>query len=882
MATLLFAVAAVAVPSGSLIAAGTIGGVLFVAAGGIIDSQLIFKPQSVDGPRIGDMKITGGEEGSLAWTCIGPATRVAGTLIYVSPYTSHKHTHGGGLFGGGEYITYSYTLDLAVAVCQHETVEPDGSDAPIEIIWANGRKFYDPSPDVTATSSLIVVTYTGIQTIETFPDYEIYAVFTSPSAGPDLTEFRSGHDIVITGCSDSYNNFTGKCHRSYNGSAGATVVEVLKGTGSIPGGHNEGPGATITLFEDLPEFSSKLAYAVTVYNGNDTQLPDPIMEAAIGAGLVPGYRGTTYFVIERFHVTPFGNQIPSMSELVRQAADGMTVGEAMAEIVAKGDGDPDFIEYEDLDGAFEGVSFYGYSSTGERLATLMTSFDILCQRTFTGVRFFYRKDANVIVIDEEEWGTRTPGNAVPEGVEITDASDIKLVDEVVVNYIDPERDWQNGSTTERSIISTVHNSQSVSLPVTMSAKAARGIAARLLQTQRAARKKVRGSLPPSRQGVREGDILQTTIEGKTIRILLTQVDTGANYIVEVEGFIDLYTGTDFDDWVDDDSLATGFGGTDLDFPTEQVVVLLDVPPLVSDSVNVCGAILGAYNTDIAEPFDGSIIYRSTATAGTYTQFATVGAQASVGKTTSIVPTGFLGHVDYKSTFTFTMFSGEALSSCTVEEVLSGKNWFWVMGEIMGIATIVSTGVSNTYTASVLIRGMLGTASSVVHASANERIVLLSDDAIDLQTYSLADIGLLRYYKAVDIGGDVDDAEYSAFTLFGNTCRPMPVCCVKGFRHKTATNYWSVRWQRQTRTPTRLFAGFTPSMDGDLDQYEVEVWTSGFTTLKRTITVSGNELVYNDTDQITDFGSVQTTLRLDIYALSSFTPRGKVTRVTITQ
>ncbi|MDU9003885.1 baseplate multidomain protein megatron [Sedimentitalea todarodis] len=56
-----------------------------------------------------------------------------------------------------------------------------------------------------------------------------------------------------------------------------------------------------------------------VYTGTADQLPDPLIEAIEGAGLVPAYRGTAYVVLERLPLGQFGNRIPQFSFEVLRA-----------------------------------------------------------------------------------------------------------------------------------------------------------------------------------------------------------------------------------------------------------------------------------------------------------------------------------------------------------------------------------------------------------------------------------------------------------------------------------------------------------------------------------------------------------------------------------
>ncbi|KIC49098.1 glycoside hydrolase/phage tail family protein [Tateyamaria sp. ANG-S1] len=54
------------------------------------------------------------------------------------------------------------------------------------------------------------------------------------------------------------------------------------------------------------------------YTGSADQLPDPLIEAIEGQGMVPAYRGTAYVVIERLELGRFGNRVPQFSfEVVR-------------------------------------------------------------------------------------------------------------------------------------------------------------------------------------------------------------------------------------------------------------------------------------------------------------------------------------------------------------------------------------------------------------------------------------------------------------------------------------------------------------------------------------------------------------------------------------
>ena len=50
-----------------------------------------------------------------------------------------------------------------------------------------------------------------------------------------------------------------------------------------------------------------------LHRGTETQMPDPFIEATMGAGLAPAYRGTAYIVFENLPLATFGNRLPQLS-----------------------------------------------------------------------------------------------------------------------------------------------------------------------------------------------------------------------------------------------------------------------------------------------------------------------------------------------------------------------------------------------------------------------------------------------------------------------------------------------------------------------------------------------------------------------------------------
>ena len=90
---------------------------------------------------------------------------------------------------------------------------------------------------------------------------------------------------------------------------------------------NSGPvglGPNPAFFEAIVDSAvdlSDVALPMIVYLGTESQMPDPTMEAYLGAGNVPAYRGQAYVVFTDLALDRYGNRIPNLSfEVVESGA----------------------------------------------------------------------------------------------------------------------------------------------------------------------------------------------------------------------------------------------------------------------------------------------------------------------------------------------------------------------------------------------------------------------------------------------------------------------------------------------------------------------------------------------------------------------------------
>ncbi len=108
---------------------GPIGSMIGSLVGQYIDRELLFKPKGREGPRLTELKIQTSSYGTPIPKLFG-TLRVAGSVIWATDLTEHRHREGGK--GRPTTTTYSYTASFAVALSARPILS-------VRRIWADGK-----------------------------------------------------------------------------------------------------------------------------------------------------------------------------------------------------------------------------------------------------------------------------------------------------------------------------------------------------------------------------------------------------------------------------------------------------------------------------------------------------------------------------------------------------------------------------------------------------------------------------------------------------------------------------------------------------------------------------------------------------------------------
>ena len=121
--------------------------------------------------------------------------------------------------------------------------------------------------------------------------------------------------LVATGVVNLRQDGTGVSVETKDVEVGTTVTNVsYHYYADVAVGLCAGPIAAVNrVFADGNAFEDDKVGDMRVYLGDETQEPDPLIQAVEGADRTPAYRGLAYVVMEQLYITPFGNRLPNLT-----------------------------------------------------------------------------------------------------------------------------------------------------------------------------------------------------------------------------------------------------------------------------------------------------------------------------------------------------------------------------------------------------------------------------------------------------------------------------------------------------------------------------------------------------------------------------------------
>ena len=484
-----------------------------------------------------------------------------------------------------------------------------------------------------------------------------------------------------------------------------------------------------------------------------------------------------------------------------------------------------------------------------------------------------RASASVATLTFDEFGVAVDASSNADPLPLMMANELEIPAQMAITFSNVDSDYLTDTQYSDRLLTGQESTSTTALPLGFTASEGKQIADTLLLDKAVGALSTSVSVNITRADLEPTDVVTLTGDDGFLYRMRVMKKTEANGVITL-GCV-----------ADDASVFTQTGSTDSTATAQTTVTattatgfeLLDIP-LLRDLDNTPGLYL-AVMADGAD-WTHCAVYTSLDDL-TYTQVVTLADQTALGVCTTTLGNWTGGNVfDETGTVTVNVGAIQQLASVTRAEILTSQslNAALVGSELIQYrtATLVSPGV---YTLSGLLRGRRGSEWASTGHAASELFVSLGTTGMRYLTLQSCDLGSARYYKVASAGQRLSDVTAQTITPLG-----VPLECYSpvNARANRDTTDTVLTWTRRTRLSTRLTGALAINapLGETTESYEVEVWDATYTTLIRTITAASETATYTSAQQVTDFGSDQAVLYLNIYQLSATVGRGQPLTVSI--
>lgn len=476
------------------------------------------------------------------------------------------------------------------------------------------------------------------------------------------------------------------------------------------------------------------------------------------------------------------------------------------------------------------------------------------------VKFVKRGQSVAVTIPLEDLGAHDSGSEVPDLINLTRMQEVDLPSTVNVVYFNPDADYQNNTQQSRRLIGATGEIQTIEMPIVFTDSEARQIVDKSMFNFWTARNSITFKTSNYYAIYEPTDVI--VVGDYTVRIVKKNEDdpTGISWEAVFEDNY-VYTQT---------SVGTPAGPVDqviIGIPVATNLVLMDIP-MLRDQDNNAGFYYAS--NGYLNGWAGAVVFKSDDNGDSYNEVDSATNGADIGVTTTVLGNFTRNAFDEKNTVNVRLGAGQTISSVSRLSVLNGNNAALIGDEIVQYMT-ATLEPNGSYTLSGLLRGRRGTEWAMGTHAIGERFVNLETSTISRVNSSSDEIGLLRLYKGVTIGDTLANTQVRQFTNTAISLKPYSPCHLGGGRNTSSDVI--INWERRSRTNGAWNNGTDAALGEETESYDIEIWDSSYSTLKRTLTSTTTTKTYTSAQQVTDFGGNQSTVYVRIYQKSAVVGRG---------
>jgi len=612
---------------------------------------------------------------------------------------------------------------------------------------------------------------------------------------------------------------------------------------------------------------------VTMYVGSMSQTVDPLIDAERTAAgdEAPAYLGRSYIVFETFPWSRFGHTPNFTAEVVRGTS--VTLSSILEELFQRVGIAEAELDMSDLDGVtVSGFIIPSRQELTSALEGLLRAYNADIVEVDGLLRGVLKDVSPSFSLDSKWLGCSTNGTPPTTKIETTHGNPLEKPRSVDVTCFAQGHDYQQFTHRAVRLAVDSQGESTLDLNLVLSNNHGRRIAETILYEEWCAIDQYKTTHPLMYLSVAPGDVGTIEIDGRTVTVRV--VDQFIGLFGHVETHLVRHESAVYTQYVEG---AEPPGGGNVSEPGLFTIWANDIPALRDSDTYSNGqsfegnqtgsAVIYFAATRAYQGWPGALLIADPElVADGASQFLYADKRAVIGETDTELGSAPHGLWDRTNTVDVTLVNG-SLASATEAQVLNGANLCVIGNEILQFATATLIGTLQ-YRLSNLLRGRRGTEWAIdVHAS-GEQFVLANMGVVRSAGFDSWQHGLDVNLRISSAQVGVSGSNEIDLTLRSYSRKPYSPCDIRGSRD--GSNNLTITWKRRSR---RRSSGLlaSPPLDESSEAYEVDIMDGA--SVVRTISSTSPTATYTAAQQITDFGSEQISLTVNVYQMSPGWGRG---------
>lgn len=601
---------------------------------------------------------------------------------------------------------------------------------------------------------------------------------------------------------------------------------------------------------------------VRIYLGTSSQPKDPVIEAAMGSSNTPAYRNRALVVLEDFPMAPFGNSIPNFEFEVQTSSGTVTLSAMLGDICDRCKiGAPQ----RDLSGLnaviVDGCTINSRTEAKNIIEAAQKTyhFDMVeVDGLIQGMLCSSHNDETPF--DQEMLGAGI-GSPKSSQYDLSRGQETDVPRQVNVTYKSEALDYQAFTQVATRTNGALDEPETLQLPFVLTEVAAKKVALTTVHLRDIRRNAYMLHYPLRGLKYAPGDVVRPNLAGigfTTLKIMENYLDFfGTIQSLAVEEDLRVYSQTADPTTIDYPESGVDDGGT----PYIRIGDTGAVLDVYSDYPTVLYAGAGG-----GTPWPGAdvrVTGKIRNAAGNWVSTtAELAVKAAIGQVVAPLPAWDPANVLQDVDMYVELFTG-SLSSATLAELMEGANLAVWGDELVQWLTAADQG-GGLWKLSGLLRGRRATEWAGPGHALDEQFFVVDDSTVRAFSAHTNEHGVTRSHVMYEDNVNYANQTPESINLLMRSNSAKALAPVHISVTRDGGGDATIDWVRRDRKGHDWLDGFDVPMSEVALGFEVEVWDSAYSTLKRTIVVSAETAAYSAADQTTDFGAPQSTVYLRIY------------------